>query len=272
MPLLCLGFTANILHAEEYVIYDVYAGGIHGVEARLDLDVSEKQRYDISLFAKTRGFLGSLAPWNGTFSSNGWRLSDTDYRTDNHRSETTWRGETEIKDYQYNKDKTFKALTIDEHDKPAAVKEVPEELTKDTMDVLTATLMVMKNIPKTGICESASDIFDGKRRFEMTFVGKGDTVMKPSKYNVYEGPAIECIVEVKPKGGKWHKKPRGWMSIQEQGRERGTMPTIWFAQLTEDGPAYPAKIRVKTGYGTLFMHLSEYKKGDVHLVAKKRSK
>ena len=251
-------------------MYDVYAGGIHGVEARLDLDLSQDGRYAISLFAKTRGFLGSLAPWHGTFSSNGWRVSETDYRTDNHRSETTWRDEPEIKDYQYNKDKSFKALTIDEHDKPPAVRDVPAELTQDTKDVLTATLLVMQNLPQTGVCESTSDIFDGKRRFEMAFVGQGDAVLKPSKYNVYEGAAIECVVEVKPKGGKWHKKPRGWMSIQEQGRERGTMPTIWFAQISEDGPAYPVKIRVKTAYGTLFMHLSEYKKDGVHLIAEKR--
>ena len=72
------------------------------------------------------------------------------------------------------------------------------------------------------------------------------------------GPAVACTVEVKPIAGKWHEKPRGWMSIQEQGREKGTMPTVWFAQMAAGEPAVPVKIRVKTEYGALFMHLTSY--------------
>lgn len=49
------------------------------------------------------------------------------------------------------------------------------------------------------------------------------------------------------------------MSIQEQGRERSTMPTIWFAKMAEGEPAVPVKIRVKTEYGALIMHLTHYK-------------
>jgi len=48
------------------------------------------------------------------------------------------------------------------------------------------------------------------------------------------------------------------MSIQEQGRERGTMPTVWFAKVQEGQVAVPVKVRVKTDYGTLFMHLTDY--------------
>jgi hypothetical protein len=37
------------------------------------------------------------------------------------------------------------------------------------------------------------------------------------------------------------------------------MPTIWLAQMAPGEPAVPVKIRVKTEYGTLFMHLTGYK-------------
>jgi hypothetical protein len=66
-------------------------------------------------------------------------------------------------------------------------------------------------------------------------------------------------VEIEPISGEWAKKPRGWLSIQEQGRERGTMPTVWLGKFDEDGPAVPVKILVKTAYGALVMHAVGYK-------------
>src|SRR5690606_14417519 len=82
-----------------------------------------------------------------------------------------------------------------------------------------------------------------------------------SDYNLYSGPAKRCTIEVQPAGGKWHDKPRGWFSIQEQGRNKGTMPTIWVASITPDMPAVPVKVMVKTDYGTLFLHLVGYEGG-----------
>ena len=86
--------------------------------------------------------------------------------------------------------------------------------------------------------------------------------MKSSGYNLYEGSAEKCTVEVRPVAGRWHEKPRGWMSIQEQGREKGMLPTVWMAKMNENGPAVPVTVRVKTDYGTLFMHLVKYQSGD----------
>jgi len=61
------------------------------------------------------------------------------------------------------------------------------------------------------------------------------------------------------------------MSIQEQGRDRGTLPTVWVGKISEDGPAIPIKILVKTAYGSLFMHLAEYQQAGKVIVADKRA-
>jgi Protein of unknown function (DUF3108) len=110
----------------------------------------------------------------------------------------------------------------------------------------------------TSKCAGKSAVFDGRRRFDLIFRHVQNVDLSKNNYNVYEGKAAECTVEVKPTGGDWHVKPRGWMSIQEQGRERGTMPTLWMAQISDKGAAVPVKIRVKTEHGTLFMHLVGY--------------
>lgn len=255
------------------LVYEVYAGGIHAVQARLDMDLRKKGRYDLMLDAKTRGFLASLVPWEGTFESHGWILGDkSQHRPEQHKSTAYWRKEIDIKDYRYQKDGRFVSLSVtDEHGKKEE-RDLPPEVTDGTVDTLTAALEVFESYNKTGKCDGSSDVFDGKRRFKQVFRHAGEEQLEPTKYNIFKGKAAECTVEVVPVAGEWSKKPRGWMSIQEQGRERGMMPTVWIAQLNAHGPAVPVKIRVKTAYGTLFMHLAEYQSGDQLVVAEKRVK
>lgn len=254
------------------MVYEVYAGGIHAVQAQLDVEFTKKDRYDLLLAAKTIGFLSKLAPWFGTFESHGWALAENDYRPELHKSTATWRGEKEVKEYKYTKDRKFNGLLITDHEKPTYKKKVDDALTQGTTDALTAALMAMQAVGEGKDCQGTSEVFDGKRRFEMKFNHLKREQLKASKYNIYNGEAVKCTVEVVPIAGGWHKKPRGWLSIQEQGRERGTMPTIWMGRLSEDGPAVPIKILVKTAYGNLFMHLAEYRSGDEILVAEKRVK
>lgn len=236
--------------------YDVYAGGIHALQANLDIDMSAKDKYALSLQSKTYGLLGKLAPWQGTFFSRGWRGEVN--KPELHQSTTTWRDEEEIKKYHYKKNGDFVGYSVKDDKNDGSIRETDKNLTDRTSDVLTATLNIMEHVAKEGKCVGSTEIFDGKRRFKLVFKEKQKVELKASRYNIYGGPAVECTVEVQPLAGKWREKPRGWMSIQEQGRERGTMPTVWFAQMTEGQPAIPVKVRVKTDYGTLFMHLTQY--------------
>lgn len=256
--------------SHQKLVYEVYAGGIHALQATLDMEIKSKDRYSLSLFAKTRGLLGSLAPWFGTFESHGWVLGDGVFRPQQHKSTATWREETEIKDYAYGKDGKFLKITVQEDGKDPEIRDIEKEITDDTTDALTAALLILENYNKTGTCEGTSKVFDGNRSFDQKFVHQENVELQASKYNIYEGPAAECTVEVVPLKGKWHEKPRGWLSIQEQGRERGLMPTMWVANLDKNAPAVPVKIRVKTAYGTLFMHLAEYQNDGKIIVAEKR--
>lgn len=248
--------------------YDVYAGGIHAVKAKLDVDYGKADKYDVKLGAQTIGFLERLVPWRGTFETSGWK-GESD-RPELHRSTAIWQGEEELKEYSYGKDGTFKSLKVIEAGEDKSPTELAPDLVSQTTDVLTSTLEVMKHVQNTGKCEGTSEVFDGKRRFEMTFKHEMDEVLIPTDYNVYSGETARCVVEVKPITGEWHNKPRGWMSIQEQGRQQGSLPTVWFAKVSDDMPAVPVKIRVKTEYGTLFMHLTEYTNGQKVIKAANR--
>lgn len=259
--------AAKATEKSHKMIYEVYAGGINAVSAAIDLDYAKKGRYDISLTAFTKGFLGTLAPWQGTFETQGWRNAQGIDQPEIHRSIATWRGEDEVKEYSYNRKGEFVAYKITDAENKADNQQPDPELTAGTTDALTATLNAMQTIGKGGSCEGTTEIFDGSRRFQLTFRFEAEEELTRSRYNVYQGPSQRCVAEVTPAGGKWHDKPRGWLSIQEQGRQNGSLPTVWFAKIDEAGPAVPVKIRIKSDYGALFMHLVNYTNGESFMTA-----
>lgn len=258
LPVFPVAYAAPLKTDKQFMKYDVYAGGLHVVSSDLLVDLSAKKNYNLRLSAYTHGLLAKLAPWHGVFETKGWYDSKKEIPTPHiHSSNTTWRDEAEVIEFEYNKNGSFREYRIF-NDKKNGVQPAEPELSTGTTDVLTATLHVMAHIAKTGKCEGKDKIFDGARSYNIVFTYQADEDLKPSALNVYAGPAVACTVEVQPLKGKWHEKPRGWMSIQEQGRKRGTMPTVWFAQMAPGEAPVPVRIRVKTEYGALMMHLTHY--------------
>ena len=242
--------TSKQMHSYDY---KVYAGGINALDAQIKL-TQDKDNFDMRATAKTAGFLGALAPWSGHYVTKGF-VSEQTPKPLSHVAKSTWRDEIETKTYSYNRDESFKKLTIIDEGIDESPDKVDRALTDGTVDLLTATLAVMQNSVSAQKCEGSSDIFDGKRRFTLNFKPQGTKQLTASKYNIYSGPALKCAIEIEPKGGKWHEKPRGWLSIQEQGRQKGALPTLWLAQVHEGAPAVPVRAEVKTQFGTLLMHL-----------------
>jgi hypothetical protein len=233
--------------------YAVYTGGMNVVMADLDFKLSD-DAYSALVSAKTHGFLGKLAPWSGTFETTGQYKGEKFY-PNIHKSVAVWRGEDDEKEYDYDGKGNLTDFLEVEAGKQQPKKELSADLIKDTTDILSATLKVMHNLGRGESCSSSEDIFDGKRRFALKFAPVSETILKSSRYNIYGGAAKKCEIIVEPKGGKWHKKPRGWMSIQEQGRDSGALPTIWMGKLKDSNFFVPVKVKVKTAYGTLMMHL-----------------
>ncbi len=243
--------------------YDVFAGGIHALDAKLVIE-TDKKDYDITLSSATHGFLKTLAPWSGIYTTSGtFDVKNTPFPKE-HVAMSTWKGDTEEKRYSYDGKGDFLSYHVsetdgDEEPRDKTPETIDSELTKDSTDLLSATLKLLMELPATQTCAGESIIFDGDRNFKLVFSSTTPETLKKSRYNIYEGESLSCQVEVVPDKGKWRKKPRGWLSIQEQGRKKGGLPTIWLGRMSETSPYIPVKIRVKTDYGTLFMHLTSYK-------------
>jgi hypothetical protein len=252
----------------QVAIYDVYASGVHVLEARLDLNEAPG-RYDLLFTAHTRGFLSALLPWTGQYEAKGWALGGTDYRPETFKSKTVWKDEIDGKEYRYTKDGGFQELFLTKEGKTEKA-EIDPKLAKNTIDDYTSALKVFARIAAEGKCEGEDAIFDEKRRYKQVFNRLENETISLTDYNVFNGEAVACTIEVIPDGGRWHKKPRGWMNVQEQGRRLGQLPKMWAAKMDEKGPAIPVKVLIKTDYGALVIHLAEYRNGDKILVSKKR--
>lgn len=257
--LFCAGFAGESLAAggRQVMRYAIYAGGLHALEVNVTIDTRTASQYKIEMRAQTYGLLGKLVPWQGRFFSQG-RMRKAVYQPEKHLSDAVYKDERELKEYFY-KNGRFQELTVNEHGKKPYIIGRSVELTDGTTDALTAGLNVFEHVAKGKPCEGHEDVFDGKRRFTQMFHDEGLADLKAGGYSIFTGPARQCTVEVIPGAGEWAKKPRGWLSIQEQGRSKGTMPTLWIAQMAKDAPAVPVRLMVKTDYGTLYMHLLAYK-------------
>lgn len=252
----------NPAHAETQKIkYDVFASGFHVLDAHLTIDINN-ELYETSLTSSTHGFLKKFAPWSGEFKSDGI-INDGKAYPLNHSSSSTWKSETETKTYKYNGMGSLVSYKAEETDKDGKIKDKTKDqpdkdLTENATDILSATLNMLHHLPATKTCSGEEIIFDGDRTFKLVFKETQEENLTRSKYNLYQGPALSCQVEVVPDKGKWRKKPRGWLSIQEQGRKKGQLPKIWLGKVKEASTWIPVKILVKTEYGALFMHMTEY--------------
>ncbi|MAS88124.1 MAG: hypothetical protein CMH30_09155 [Micavibrio sp.] len=253
---LCFIILATTAHAADakkaQFHYSVYAGGFYVMDAVLDLDI-ESKNYDINLTAKTHGALNKLVPWEGDFTTAGL-VQKEKFQPLEHTSSAIWKGDKESKHFFYNKDGSFNRF--EEFEKGTTTQhKIDKEVANHSIDILTATLDMMV---QQG-CANNNAVFDGKRRFDLSFKSKREDYQIANKYNIYEGPVEICTVEITPTGGRWSEKPRGWLNIQEQGRQKGALPELHMAKISPNLPAIPVKAKIVTQYGTFMLHLTDAK-------------
>lgn len=235
--------------------YAVYGGGLHVVDASLKLTETDT-RYKAQVNAKTQGTLSKFAPWASVMVSEGWGGKKT-WRPSDHRFTTYWREDATTTHLRYNREGTIVSRTVKEQGHPDDSKEADPELAKGAMDLATGILNFLRHRSMADGCGGRFAIYDGKRRFDIIMAGQKKETMTATRYNKFAGNAISCTVEVKPEGGDWGKKNRGWFKIQEDSRARGRLPRVTVAELPGiAGWLVPVRLDVASPYGAFIMHLT----------------
>lgn len=235
--------------------YDVYAGGFKALNASLVMALDD-QAYDLSLEARTEGFIGDLFPWKASYTTSGHAEKGA-LMPSIHTERSTWRNTVKVTEMSYGPQGKVLKATVHEGDKTTVKRDIDESLTKDTMDLLTGTLTMLQTVKNSEKCQGKFPVFDGKRRFNIVLKDEGKETLSPTKYSKFEGEARRCTVKVEPVAGfKKKDEKRGWMAVQGHTEARKKPPTLWLGRMKDSGQVVPVRMEIASDYGSVVAHLS----------------
>lgn len=234
--------------------YNVYAGGFRALHASLALDLAQKE-YKVGLDAKTEGFIGKLFPWAGKYETSGVKKQDA-LTPAEYAATSTWKDEEKQTRLEF-KDGLLTTRYETETGHADSKKDIEAALAKDAVDMLTGAVTLLQNTNGMESCKGTVPVYDGKRRYNLHFKDAGQGKIYESRYSLFHGDALKCIVEVEPVAGfSKRDQKRGWLAVQNHTKERKKMPTIWLSRLTEDGPVVPVRMEISSSYGAVIAHLA----------------
>lgn len=236
---------------EQVSFYNIYSSGFHVLEAIMTVKRDEKKRTQVNFSARPYGFFGKIVPWNVTTTSYGY-FYDEKFLPYKFESLSEWRGKIKKRELIYNnKGQLQKYIRQTEGEKAKSPK-INKDWAKHTTDVLNVfTQVLMSKQP----CNRSYKVYDGKRKFEI-ILGKPKVVdLIGSRYNVYKGQALQCTVKINRMNGFDRKE--SWEIAQEESHRNNITPTVWIAKREGKPFSEIVKLRVKTEFGTTFMHLAD---------------
>jgi hypothetical protein len=168
--------------------YEAYVAGLNvaSVDARFLL---EPDFYRMELSYKAAGMVGFFRR-GGTFSvaEGTWQR---DHASPRHfRTEGTARGQSRITamDYIGGQPLIRRLVPPNEGERET----VPPGLQANSVDPLSALAELIRTVRRTGRCEGATRIYDGRRASEITARTVGEETVPPSSRSVFAGRALRC--------------------------------------------------------------------------------
>ncbi|HXV22937.1 MAG TPA: DUF3108 domain-containing protein [Alphaproteobacteria bacterium] len=233
------------------LVYDMRYGGVSIMElmARVDLAEGNRQGYSISLQGRTVGLIDALKPMAFTATSqgvsNGHGLQPALYSTTTRK-----RGKKKALSVDFAPDRTPVARFTppDDAEEPA-----PPEILEGSVDPASALLTLIQMVSKTASCSGAGtvEVFDGKKRYDVTFVDLPREMLHKTSYSLYSGEATRCRMDMRPLHGF---KP---------GKRRpldGTM--VWFGKALDGAPPLPVRIETEISLGSVRLELASVRWAD----------
>ncbi len=236
--------------------YAVYVGGVHVLDATAHVGLGSSD-YRIGLAAATEGFLGRVASWKADVASHGVLEPGAagPLRPNLFRSHGAWQDKPRNTVVEYTADGLPKVTVAD----PPPEKDrepVPENLRPNTVDPMSAVVVVLQAVAQGQGCKATVPVYDGRQRYDLSFTPKGTEDIAKSDLSVFAGPAQACGLDFKPVAGRW-KEDRARRDRDEEGRRRNPRDvTLWVAPAQADRPPLPVRLESDSPLGKVVVHLS----------------
>jgi hypothetical protein len=221
--------------------------GIHVLTLHTTLEQTE-DRYSAVVDYATIGLAGILFEQKTRAVATG-RLGRATAYPDSFRNDTVRNGVARRSQVDYQPDGTVKGSAS-----PPTRTVVSPEMTRGTVDNVSAYLRLERQLAETGKCAMTVPVFDGRNRYDLVFADAGKQELSREGGQRFTGTAIACRMTrhnriVEP-------------SEQDEGAVQGT---FWYATLIPGEVPVPVRMRLQTQLGTVDGYLAELKGPGVNL-------
>jgi len=237
--------------------YKIYVGGLEALTATVTI-ASEPAKYQVRIDAVTAGVIAKMFPWIIKMRSVG-NVTDDRLQPVQHEQTTNFQGKDRSVFLDYDGHGGFldRRVVPDAHEDQR--DEVPANLTRDTLDIVSAILAGLKNVDRTGSCDGRVPVFDGRRRFDLIYSDDGHEHLEASDAAMYQGDALRCEIRVEPVAGFWRKNQRKFFTRKVDGEEEIVPIEVDIARVGTDGTEVPVRIESPSPFGSLVLNLQRVK-------------
>lgn len=219
--------------------YEVTVAGmpVVQVEALFDID---GPRYLVRTHTLLRGMVGWFGSGEQTTSAEGiWRGEEP--VPSRYRVEGMWRGTRRlvVMDYAPGGMPLLRAIEPVEAER----EPVPEALRQGSMDGLSALAKLTRTVARTGRCDGAAEVFDGRRRVDYAVRTVSRDILPVE--GGFAGPALRCAFE--------SRLIAGFRRDQDPAEARTPQPAIaWIGEPLPGAGPLPVRIELPTRwFGTI---------------------
>lgn len=225
--------------------YTIYAGGLRALA--LDLRVAtDAPGYRLQTQVRTTGFLADIVPF--VLEAVTWgTLTPDGARPERYVTANRWRDKAIRRVTMHYGDAPMPAVTAEPPPKADDRSVVPDGERRATVDPLTGIFDLL--LARGAGCAGTAEIFDGRRRYDISAKTAGTRQVDPGAYGVYSGTATLCRLSVETIGGFWNR-------FDERKRYPDAV-RIYLADAVDGAPPVPVRIEMDTGYAAIVGHLTE---------------
>ncbi|MDB5392651.1 MAG: hypothetical protein JWM91_157 [Rhodospirillales bacterium] len=251
---------ATSAFAEELVVkptvaldYRIYIGGLEALSATVTIG-SDAQHYDIEIKAVTAGAIGKVMPWLVHIASKGNVAGDR-LQPVEHAQTNNFQGKERSVILSYDGHGGFINRRVMPDAQEDQRDEIPPDMTRDTLDIVSGVLAGLRTVDRTGSCTSRVPVFDGRRRFDLVYNDDGHETLDASGVAMFSGDALKCVVKVEPVAGFWRKNQKKFFSRKVNGEDQVVPIEVFIARVGAAKVEAPVRVESSSPFGPLVMNL-----------------
>ena len=238
--------------------YEVYFGGLHVLSAKAELDRTDR-RYRLVAQGETQGILDFFFSWRGDTESIG-KFEAGDTVPARHRNHGYREDRVRKVALAYDAAGDVAAVLVEPPPDLEEVNALPDDAEIGTMDPLSVIAGLSETLTQGEACSGVFQVFDGRRRYDLTVTDKGTQNFEANDYSIFQGEARACEIEYELLGGDRKEKSK----YVKTARDR----VVYVGRPLEEAPAIPVRAKIETDFGTVMAHLTSIAAGGKQLALK----